>query len=49
LNPRATPRKYQVTWGDGAWIDTVSLMKNGKELVGENQDHLKLRWTRIPQ
>jgi len=48
LNPRATPRKYQVTWGDET-IDTVSLVKNGKELVGENQDHFKLRWTRIPQ
>ncbi len=48
LNPKATPRKYQVTWNEGEAIDTLSLVKGGKELVGENQDGTKLRWTRLP-
>jgi hypothetical protein len=49
LTPNATPRKYRIIWNDGVWIDILSLVKGGKELAGENQDHAKLRWIRVPE
>jgi len=45
LTPNETPRKYRVTWD--RFVDTLSLLNDGKELVGENQDGLKLRWIRL--
>lgn len=48
LTPGATPRKYRITWNNGQWVDTLHLVNGGAELVGENQDHSKLRWTRLP-
>ena len=48
LAPDATPRKYQINWGNGIWVDTLSLVKGGEELVGHNQDHKKIHWTRLP-
>ena len=49
LTPNATPRKYQVIWDEGLWVDSLALVQGGKHLVGENQERIKLSFARIPE
>lgn len=37
IDPDLTPRKYEVKWNNGAWIDILYLLKNEKLLKGNNQ------------
>ena len=46
LTPDVTPRTYRITWE--RFLDTLLLIKGGKELIGENRDGLELRWIRLP-
>jgi len=46
LTPNVTPRTYRITWE--RFVDTLLLIKGGKELIGENQQCLELRWIRLP-
>ncbi len=47
VSPDTTPRKYELTWDNGRFTDTLSLVKNGLELVGQNQRNEKLLGTRV--
>lgn len=40
-------RKYQITWSTDQYVDTLTLLRDGKELSGENQAHAKLSLTRL--
>jgi len=48
LTPNVTPRKYRITWENGISVDTLSLLKDGKELAGKNAEGHELRWIRLP-
>jgi hypothetical protein len=48
LSPDGVPRLYQINWQNSKFLDTLSLVKDGAELSGQNQDHLKLQATRVP-
>jgi hypothetical protein len=45
---KAKPPTYVITWKDGVFIDTVHLLKGGKEIKGTNAQGQDIIATRLP-
>lgn len=48
-NPKETPRTYVITWTTDTIVDTLSLIRDGNELSGENQGHNRIWATRVAE
>ncbi len=44
---KAVERKYKLTWGGGAWVDTVTLSTDSKKLRGRNLNGKEISGERI--
>lgn len=44
----AKPPTYVLTWKDGVFIDTIRLLKGGKEIKGTNAQGQEIIATRLP-
>jgi hypothetical protein len=45
---KAKPPTYVLNWNDGLYIDTVHLIKGGKEISGKNAQGQPVTATRLP-